>query len=110
MSGERNEKGQFVKGNSGGPGRSKRSREERYHEITMTACTFADWQRIVEKAVKQAKNGNQQARFWLAGYLIGPPRQKVDLSGSIGVHDDLAEWKRKRQEQLDAVAEMEEPE
>ena len=80
----RNEKGQFIKGNGGGPGRPKKEREERFYEITLEACTYDDWRAIVKKAVDQAKKGDQAARKFLADYLIGPPVQKQEISGKDG--------------------------
>lgn len=87
---ERDERGRFVagnnaaKGNKGGPGRPKKPREERYYQILMTACSFSDWKRIVQKAVDQAKKGNPAARKWLSDYLIGVPPQRHELTGIDG--------------------------
>jgi len=81
---ERNENGQFAKGNSGGPGRPKKEREERFLEITLSACTYSDWRKIIKKAVEQAKRGNSQARKFLADYLLGPPKQRHELTGADG--------------------------
>lgn len=76
MDGGRDEKGRFTKGWSGGPGRPKKSREERYYQIAVTTCTFKDWKAIIEKTIHQAKRGDATARKWLADYLMGPPVQK----------------------------------
>jgi hypothetical protein len=74
---DRDDRGRFKKGVSGNPnGRPKKSREQRYMSITMTACTFSDWKAIVKRAVEDAKRGDSNARKFLADYLVGPPVQK----------------------------------
>ena len=80
MAAARKANGQFAKGHGGGPGRPKKKREERYLEITMSACTFKDWRAIVQKAVTDAKRGDATARKWLSDYLIGSPQQKLDVT------------------------------
>jgi hypothetical protein len=59
-------------------GRPKKEREVRFLEITLSAVTFPEWQKVVEKALEQAKRGDSQARKWLSDYLIGPPQQRSD--------------------------------
>lgn len=81
---ERNANGQFAKGHSGGPGRPKKKREDRFMEITLSTVTFADWKDIVARAVSKAKTGDKDARKWLSDYLIGPPTQKHELTGAGG--------------------------
>lgn len=82
---ERDEKGHFVKGNSGNPtGRAPREREERYYSIMMQTVTFADWERIIAKAVDQARKGDSVARKWLSDYLIGPPIERKEITGADG--------------------------
>ena len=88
----RDENGRFVKGQSGNPnGRPSRKREEKYYEITISACTFADWGRIVKKAVQQALRGDAVARKWLADYLVGTPEQNINLTGDPSVQEVIAE-------------------
>jgi len=82
---ERNGDGRFAKGNSGGPGRPSKKREERFYGITLRACTFKDWREIVKTAVRQAKTGDTMARKFLADYIIGPPAQRLALTGADGV-------------------------
>lgn len=77
---DRDEKGRFIKGNKGSPGRAPREREERYYTILMSSCTFEDWKRIIQKAVEQAKRGDAQARKWLADYLVGAAEQRLDIT------------------------------
>src|SRR4030067_1951674 len=81
---ERDEKGRFAPGSSGGPGRPKREREVEYYRIMETAVTAADWRAIVIKAVEQAKRGDAVARKFIADYLIGTPPQRHELTGADG--------------------------
>jgi hypothetical protein len=81
---ERNEKGQFVKGYKGGPGRPKKTREERYLEITKSAVTFDMWKKIVTRAASDALRGDAQARKWLSDNIIGPPTQRQEITGADG--------------------------
>ena len=80
----RDENGKFVKGNGGGPGRPKKLREEKYHEILVSVVDPIAWAAICAKAVSQAKHGDGLARKWLADYLIGPPVQKNEHTGAEG--------------------------
>jgi len=84
MARKRDGNGRFVKGDSGGPGRPPRAKEEQYYEIMRSACSFAEWRKIIKKAVEQAKRGNHPARKFLADYLLGPPLQRHELSGPDG--------------------------
>ena len=84
MANEREANGRFAKGNQIGKGnnggRPPKRREDRYYEIMMNACTFADWKAIGKKAVEQARGGDKDARKWLADYLIGPAPKKLDVT------------------------------
>ena len=85
MANERDEKGHFIKGHTGNPtGRAPREREERYYAILMQTVTFADWERIIQKAVEHAKKGDTAARKFLADYLIGPPVERKEFTGKDG--------------------------
>ena len=79
---DRDASGKFIAGHaaSNPNGRAPKEREERYYQITMNACTFADWEAIVEKARDQAKKGDAVARKWLSDFLVGVPKQRVDLT------------------------------
>jgi hypothetical protein len=81
----------FQPGNPGGPGRPKRPVEEKYLKKLSTAVTLNDWKAIVQKAVEQAKDGDDKARAWLSDHLIGKPTQRVEHSGdmTIGLIWDL---------------------
>ena len=85
MAAKRDENGRFIKGHTGNPnGRAPKAREERYYDITMTACTYKDWEAIIKKAVDQARRGDAQARKWLGDYLIGAPVQRIEQTGKDG--------------------------
>lgn len=82
---DRDENGRYKKGASGNPnGRPKKEREVRFMEITLAACSFEDWKKIVKKAVEQSLDGEHQARKWLSGYLLGLPLQRLDVAGVKG--------------------------
>lgn len=77
MTDKRDAKGQFAKGNAGGPGRPKRQTETEYLQTMAGACTLEDWGDIVQKAVADAKEGDARARKWLSSYLLGEPQGKA---------------------------------
>ena len=80
----RDENGRFVKGHNGGPGRPKRSTEEKYLTALSRHVTLKDWATIVNTAVARAKAGDSTARQWLSDYLMGKPVQKQEHSGPDG--------------------------
>ena len=65
-------------------GRPKKERELRFYEITLSAVTFDEWEKVVKKALEQAKRGDSQARKWLSDYLMGPPVQKIAPTDPTG--------------------------
>ena len=77
---EREENGQFAKGNKGGPGRQSRKTEEKYLCALRECTKTKDWKAICERAIIDAKKGDRAARQWLSDYLLGKPQQFVDLT------------------------------
>ena len=77
---ERDENGKFIKGNGGGPGRPPRKKEDRFMDVSIAAVSLKDWRAIIKKANEQAQRGDQQARKFLADYLLGTPQQKLDVT------------------------------
>lgn len=75
----RDTRGRFAVGNAGGPGRPPRQTEAEYLTIMQGVCTAERWRVIIGKAVEQAEGGDRHAREWLAGYLVGRPRQRLDV-------------------------------
>lgn len=83
MASVRDDKGRFVKGNPGNPnGRPTKEREMQYRDVLVTAVSITDWNDIIQKAVKQAKQGDGSARKWLSDYLVGIPAQKMELANA----------------------------
>jgi hypothetical protein len=113
----RDEHGRFTPGNSGGPGRPRRAVERDYLTTLTEACPPETWQRIVERAVADAKNGDATARAWLAKYLIGDkPAALTELAiaeaRGVTTDDELRdlaarrEREQRHQAQLDALVEQ----
>ena len=75
----------WQKGQSGNPaGRKPREAERNFLALLSAAVTRQDWVEIADKAVKQAKGGNAEARKWLSSYLMGLPVQRTEITGSDG--------------------------
>lgn len=77
---ERDEKGRFIEGNPGGPGRPRRDIEAEYLETISNTVTPEDWQQVIRRAVKDAKGGDARAREWLSRYLIGDKAEAVKFT------------------------------
>ncbi len=75
MGRKRDKNGRFAKGDTGGPGRSTRAREDQYWRICKSTVSTTDWKAIISKAVKQAKSGDTQARKFLLDILVGDPNK-----------------------------------
>ena len=86
---DRDANGRFVKGNgaangnNGGPGRPPKAREEKYLEIMKGTITFSEFKALVNKTYTLAMKGDAAARKALFDYILGPPTQKLEHSGSI---------------------------
>ncbi len=82
---DRDEKGHWLPGhkpsNKGRGGRPKRSVEEKYLKVLRAEIKVADWKEIIQRAVARAKAGDNVARQWLSDWLLGKPRQTVDIEG-----------------------------
>lgn len=71
MTDDRDERGRFVAGNAGGPGRPRRAIEREYLAVISEAVSIEDWRAIVAHAVEVAKEGDDKARAWLAKFVVG---------------------------------------
>ena len=82
---DRGTNGQFVKGNPGNPnatGRPKRKTEDKYLLALQKCVKAKDWKAICQRAVTEARGGDYRARQWLSDYLLGKPRQFVDVTSA----------------------------
>jgi hypothetical protein len=71
----RDSNGRFQPGNPGGPGRPRRAIEQDYLAVLSEAVPLERWRTIVNRAATEAEQGNARAREFLAGYLVGRPRE-----------------------------------
>jgi len=77
----RDGKGRFIKGNKCGHGTHNSGRKpEEYRNIFKKIVTFDQWKLVLIEALEEAKEGDDKARKFLADYLIGSPKQFVDLT------------------------------
>lgn len=84
--------GRWRKGQSGNPaGRPKRVKEAEYLRLLNQQVTATCWVRIIDKAIKQALEGDAKAREWLSRYLL-PSAEQLRAAGmpeEITFLDDL---------------------
>ena len=62
----------YIKGNA-----NHRRTEGDYMSTLLETVTLDDWQDVVSNALSAAKQGDAQARAWLAQYLVGKPAGKA---------------------------------
>jgi hypothetical protein len=95
--GGRNVNGTFASGNTFGLGRPRRPIEIEYLAALSDACSIDTWREIVNRAVQDAKDGDDKARVWLSRYLIGESSAslrdlaKLDILGINAAHAVRAE-------------------
>jgi hypothetical protein len=83
----RDDKGRFLPGWKGGPGRPRRAVEADYLRSLSDRVPVDKWTKIVDAAVEQALAGDHRAREWLGLFLVGKPT-------GHGLHDQVfAGWK-----------------
>jgi hypothetical protein len=73
--------GKFRKGNSGGPGRTRRAVEVDYLAVISESVPLERWKGIVDKFAEKAAAGDLRAAAWLAGFLVGPRRRSAQAGG-----------------------------
>ena len=62
----------FIKGTA-----NHRRTEGDYMSTLLDTVTLDDWQEVVSSTLSAAKQGDAQARAWLAQYLVGKPAGKA---------------------------------
>jgi hypothetical protein len=79
----RDKKGRFGKGNRAGQGNPKHRKIQKLKSALLDAVSAADIKSVVKQLVKSAKDGDVQAAKLLFDRVIGPIKEKIDLSGVI---------------------------
>jgi len=62
----------FIRGTG-----AHRRTESDYMGVLLDTVTLDDWQEVIAGTLQLAKNGDPQARAWLAQYLVGKPEAKA---------------------------------
>jgi len=65
----------FIKGTA-----AHRRTEGDYLSVLLDTVTLDDWREVVGNTLQAAKDGDAQARSWLAQYLVGKPEIKAQTS------------------------------
>lgn len=95
----RDNKGRFGKGNKAALGRHPRRDTRDYMLATIGRVALEDWEKVVDRALSDAKKGDAKSREWLAKYLLGDPQvtlQAIQVnqyqaeSGEVGENTLLA--------------------
>lgn len=73
------------------PGNIHAGQREKYRRDLYKCVSREDWKEINRVAVEQAKDGDYQARKYLAEYLIGKPTQPLEVSASDALFDSDVE-------------------
>lgn len=104
VTGQRDSRGLFVKGNKGGPGRPRRAVEKQYYRATIESCSLKDWARAIRRAVADADDPNpltrDRARSFLLKALFGTQ------PGAVVQINTIAEPQPKPKPDFPAVMEM----
>ena len=80
-----NPDGKFAKGNPGGPGKACLYKDKiKYHDLLLKATTPEKFQKVAEKLLAQAQDGEPWAIKELLDRLMGKPKQfiEADLSST----------------------------
>lgn len=110
MTQQRDDRGQFIEGNQGGPGRPPREQEVAYLKSLTDRVTLENWEAIVDQAITDALVGDRHARDWLSKYLLpkataesegGPATLCVELRRKLGLDDPAPELREKPEQTRD---------
>lgn len=100
---DRDERGYFLPGHSvRSPGRPKRKTEQSYLDIMLSVVTPERWQKICERAAKDAEKGDTSARKFLADYIVGKPVERIEADVTQ-LAMTLDDWKRMAEERRNEV-------
>jgi hypothetical protein len=84
----RDANGRFVKGhpptNNGKGGRQKRATEEKYIRAMMKEVPATEWSKVLRTGIQLAKAGDLGWAKFIASYLMGLPKQRLDIGQAEG--------------------------
>jgi hypothetical protein len=110
----RDDKGRWLPGGAGGPGRKPVATEREYYEATMSACSPVEWSNVVRKAFEETQDNDYRirraARDFLLKALFGSSPAvlvqyaqvlQVETKESIkedkpGITDNTARWIKRK--------------
>ena len=96
MARDRNEKGQFVKGYKGGPGRPPRATEQEYLDAVADTVPLSRFIRMVEKQAQRAERGDIRAFEGVAKLLrLYVERQEINGGDKPLVIQYVNNWRDK---------------
>jgi hypothetical protein len=72
--------GRFAKGNTFSAVYRNVSPLAKYRNAFQESISNGDWKKIILKAVEQAIDGDKEARRFVAEYLVGRPKETIDLN------------------------------
>jgi len=77
--GQRDPRGRFALGNSGGPGNPSAKKVAALRRALLSALKPSDLREIIGGMVAAAKSGDTQAARILLSYAVGLPRTEIEL-------------------------------
>ncbi len=78
MTPSRDAQGRILPGSTGNArGRPPKIVEETYLKAFTKVVTIAEFEKVIKKALEQARKGDKDARKFIADYIVGPPVQRV---------------------------------
>lgn len=106
----RDGQGRFVKGSAGGPGRYNKARELAYLAVFQEIVQLDDWRKVIAQAVRDANDSldsktRERGRRFLADYVIGRPKQVVQVEREQTPFDELDRYNDEELRAILAAAE-----
>lgn len=101
----RDEKGHFLPGNPGGPGRPPRAVESDYLRILAETVTVDYWKQICERARDNALTGDAKARQWLSEHLLPKHNRLAGAYADVELHRDAVQEEINRRGSMQGLLE-----
>jgi hypothetical protein len=82
---ERDQRGRFAKGNSGGPGNPLARQASKFRAAAMSAITPEHVAAIIRKATKKALEGDMKAARLVLERVLGRPGEEMQEIGALAI-------------------------